>query len=85
MDAVEFRFGVLSSSTALVLQVLTFQVVVVELCVEVLMIVDPRAYHMWVLLVEVCWTRCSVQRNLFVIAVVIGVEGFVSPEHHLTP
>ena len=40
---------------------------------------------MRVLLVEVCWAGCPVQGHLFVIAVVIGVEGLVSPEHHLTP
>ena len=40
---------------------------------------------MWVLLIEVCWAGCPVQGHLLVIAVVIGVEGLVSPEHHLTP
>ena len=49
------------------------------------MIVNPCADHMRVLLVEVCWAGCPVQGHLFVIAVVIGVEGLVSPEHHLTP
>ena len=49
------------------------------------MIIDPRADHVWVLLVEVCWTGCSVKRDLFVIAVVISIECLVSPEHHLAP
>ena len=61
VDAVKFRLGVLGSSTALVLQVLAFQVIVVELRIKVLMIINPRAYHMWVLFVKVGWTGCSVK------------------------
>ncbi len=49
------------------------------------MIVDPRADHMRILLVEVSHTGSAVHRHLFVKAIMISFEGLVAPEYHLAP
>ena len=85
VKTVKFRLGVLSSSTALGFQVLTFQVIVVELSIKVLMIINPCANHVWVLFIEICWSWCSVKGNLLIVAEVIGIESLIAPQYHLSP
>ncbi len=57
---------------SLFLEILRLQIIVVEFSVEVLVVVDPRTYHMGVLFRKVSVFRLTVNQNWLIIAVVIS-------------
>ena len=69
----------------LLAHVLGFQVVVVEFCVKVLVVIDPRAHHMWVLFRELRFFRLSMQQHWLVKADVVSFKSLIAPKHVLTP
>ena len=70
---------------SLVLHVFIFEVFVVELSIQVLVVINPGANHVWVLLVEVRVLWFTVKQNWFVETNVIGFKSLVAPKHVLTP
>ena len=68
------------------IRVVLLNVLVVEIFVDVFLVVDPSPCLVRVLLVEVASSWRTVQEHvLAVIANVIGGEGSITPENHLSP
>ena len=66
--------------------VLLFNVVIVELCVHVVLVVHPSLHLVRVLLVEVGRRRSTVDENVFAVkAHMVSSERLVSPKNHLAP
>jgi hypothetical protein len=88
MCIIELRLQVCGSGAITVLLALIFllQIVVIEVVVEVLLIVDPGADLVWILLVEVTGGWCSVEENILaVVSKVICGKRRIAPENMLTP
>ena len=73
------------SCLLLALQVLLFGVTVVERVVHILVIVNPSANHMGILLMEVNTGRFTVEKNWRIVANLIGCQCGRSIEQHFTP
>lgn len=73
------------SGLLLALQVLLFGVTVVERVVHILVIVNPSANHMGILLMEVNTGRFTVEKNWLIVANLIGCQCGRSIEQHFTP
>lgn len=69
----------------LALEVLRLQIIVVEVSIQILVVVHPRADHMRVLFSKVSVLRLAMHQDGLVIAEVIGSQRLVAPEHHLAP
>lgn len=73
------------SGLLLALQVLLFGVTVVERVVHILVIVNPSANHMGILLMEVNTGRFTVEKNWLIVANLIRCQCGRSIEQHFTP
>ena len=69
----------------LALHVLLLSVVIVEGVVHVLVIINPSADHVRVLLVEVNTGRLSMEKNWLIVANLISCQSGGSVKKHLTP
>ena len=85
MVRIELLFEIGSRHVALFLQVLAFQVVVVEFRIEVLMVVNPRTDHVGILLNKLSGSRLSVEQHRLVVPEVVSCQSIVAPKHHLAP
>ena len=85
MEFIQLFFGVCCTITALNSHVLTFQIFVVKISIKVLVIIDPRPHHMWILLIKIVFFRLPMHQNRLIIAKVISGECRITPKHILTP
>ena len=69
----------------LLIKVISFKIVVVEVFIEILVVIDPGCYHVWVLLVEMDASGLTVEKHWFVVADVVSCECLGSIEKHLSP
>ena len=81
-----FNFSWVASSGILSLLIFLFEVLIVEFCVDIVLIVHPGTDLVGVLLVEVPRGGDWVDENVFAVeANMVSLQSFVSPKHHLTP
>jgi len=69
----------------LALQVLLFSVIIVKSLIHILVIVNPCADHVWVLLMEMYACGLTMQKNWLIVANLISGQSGRSIEKHLTP
>ena len=87
MQAIKFLFGISRGDFAalLTVDVLTLQIVVIELCIKVLVIIDPGTNLMGVLFSEVGLLGFAMQKNWLIIANMVSCKSLITPENHFAP
>ena len=72
--------------TTLLILILSLDILVIEISVEVVLVIHPALDHMWIRLMKMSRGWLSVDENILaIVANVITQESLISPENHLTP